>query len=108
MRINRLRLRHFRGVDECDITFDVDGVTIIEGDNEVGKTCIPEAIDLILTYRHDTTHRAARVVRPVHIDEGPEVELEMTTGPYHFTYAKRWHARQTRIGKRNANREYST
>ena len=43
MRIHRIKLTNFRGVDSAEVTFDGQGVTVIEGDNEVGKSSIFEA-----------------------------------------------------------------
>ena len=48
MRIHRIKLCNYRGVSQCEVTFPVQGVTIIEGDNEIGKTSLSEAIDLLL------------------------------------------------------------
>ncbi|MDH3727071.1 MAG: hypothetical protein OER77_06040 [Myxococcales bacterium] len=50
----------------------------------------------LLTRRKREAAKGVQVTR----DASPRTHLD--------TYAKRWHARQTRIGKRNANREYST
>ena len=90
MRLHRVRLRNYRGVIDSTVEFATDGVTIIEGDNEVGKTCIPEALDLILTALDSSKSKQVRDVKPVHRDEGPEVELEATSGDYRFVYSKRW------------------
>lgn len=91
MRLHRVRLRNFRGVEDSEVAFPDSGVVIIEGDNEVGKSSIAEAIDLILTYQDSSSHRRIKAVQPNHRDEGAEVEIEMSTGPYRFVYAKRWH-----------------
>ncbi len=91
MRIHRIVLRNFRGVVESTVTFPETGVTIIEGDNEVGKSCIAESIDLVLNVPDSATSQKVRSIRPVHRDEGAEVEIEMSTGPYRFVLVKRWH-----------------
>lgn len=91
MRIHRLQISNFRGVDECAVTFPTDGVTIIEGPNEIGKTTLSEAIDLLMYERDDSTKRTVKSVQPVGKDVGAEAEIEMTSGPYHFIYRKRWH-----------------
>ena len=91
MRIHRVRLKNYRGVDDCAVAFPTDGVTVIEGDNEVGKTCIPEAVNLILSEMDSSSKRTVKAIRPVHRDAGPEVEVEISTGDYRFTYFKRWH-----------------
>ena len=85
-----MRLRNYRGVADCDVEFPVQGVTIIEGPNEVGKTSIPEGLDLLLEKRASSKHRHVKSVKPVGRDVGPEVEIEMSTGQYRFVYRKRW------------------
>ena len=90
MRLRSVRLKNYRGVDDCTVAFPIQGVTIVEGDNEIGKTCIPEAVNLILGELDSSGKRAVKAVRPVHRDAGPEVEVEVTSGDYQFTYFKRW------------------
>ena len=87
-----MRLRNYRGVADCAVDFATQGVTIIEGDNEVGKSCIPEALNLILNEKIQDSSKSKEVknVKPVHRDEGPEVEVLLSSGPYQFTFFKRW------------------
>jgi hypothetical protein len=91
VRINQLTLRDFRGVADRTIAPARSGVTIVQGDNEAGKTSVVEALDLLLDYRDDSNAAAVRAVRPVHADVGAFVEAELSAGPYRFTYAKRFH-----------------
>ncbi len=90
MRIHRIRLRHFRGVTDREVTFRAQGVTVIRGANETGKSSLREAVDLILELPHDSKDARIRHVKPVNEDVGPEVELEMTVGAVRFRYRKRW------------------
>ena len=90
MRLHRIRLAHFRGVEERTIAFARDGVTIVEGPNEIGKSSILEAIDLLIDFRDDSGDRRVKAVQPVGRDVGPEVELELETGPYRLVYRKRF------------------
>lgn len=90
MRIDRISLRDFRGVTWAEIVPAPTGVTVIEGDNEVGKTSIPEALDLLLTTRDDSKKSAVKAVQPVGRDVGPEVSADLTCGTHTFTYTKRW------------------
>lgn len=92
MRIHRITLTNYRGVDCAEVTFDESGVTVIEGDNEAGKTSLVEALELLLDKRFLDRSDARRVaaVKPVHHDADPEVEAEVSTGPYRFVFAKRW------------------
>jgi len=94
MRIHRLTLRNYRGVEEATVEFAETGVTVVEGDNDIGKTSLGEAIKLILDYADNSTARAVRAVQPVGKDVGAEIELEATMGPYRFNYKKRFHRDQ--------------
>jgi hypothetical protein len=97
VRIHRIKLRNYRGVSESDVTFPLQGVTIIEGDNEVGKTSLSEAIDLLLAERDDSSKQRVRAIKPVHLDVGAEAEIELSTGPYRFVYRKRWHKQRETV-----------
>ncbi len=90
MRIHRVRLRNYRSVVDRTLEFPTEGVTIIEGANEIGKTCIPQAIDLILDRLDSSVAKSVKGAKPVHRDEVPEVMIELSSGPYRFVYSKRW------------------
>jgi hypothetical protein len=90
VRLHRIRLANYRGVSACDIHLPDAGIVVIEGDNEVGKSSLAEALGLILDYHDDSESSAVRAVRPVHRDVSPEVELEVASGPYRFQYLKRF------------------
>ena len=90
MRLQRIRLTNFRGVEDREVEFATTGVTIIEGPNEVGKSSISEALTLLLDVMHDSQKQEIKDVKPVHADVAPRVEVELTTGPYHLVYAKQW------------------
>ena len=98
MRLHRLTLRSYRGVAACELTFAEGGITVVEGDNEAGKSSAAEALHLLLEYRDDSSHRRVTAVKPLHHDVGAEVEAELSAGPLRFTYTKRWHRdRATRL-----------
>ena len=90
MRLHRIRLTNFRGVEDREVEFATSGVTIIEGPNEVGKSSISEALTLLLDVMHDSQKQEIKDVKPVHADVAPRVEVELTTGPYRLAYAKQW------------------
>lgn len=100
MRIHRIALRNFAGVDSAEVVFDAGGVTVIEGDNEAGKTTIVTALDLLLDrkVRDRSDKQEVKAIRPVHHDADPEVEADISTGPYRFEFSKRW----GRTNSRNA------
>jgi hypothetical protein len=109
MRIHRIKLRNYRGVIESEVAFAPQGVTIIEGDNEVGKTSLAQAVGLILDYHDSSTHRSVKAVQPVGRDAGAEVEVEISCGPHRFVYSKRWHRqKQTTLQILEPRREQLT
>lgn len=91
MILHRLRLTNFRGVADREITFPEQGVVVICGPNEIGKSSMLEGLDLLLAYRDRSTHRDVKAVKPAHADVGAQVEAEISTGPYRFVYRKRFH-----------------
>lgn len=90
MRVRRIAVRNFGGVERSDVAFPVDGVTVIEGENEAGKTTLLRALDTIIEYADNSKSGRIREMVPVGMDVGPEVEVEIETGDYAFTYRKRW------------------
>ncbi|MFC6149860.1 AAA family ATPase [Mumia xiangluensis] len=92
MRLVRVTLRNFRGVEEATVTF-AEGVTVVVGPNETGKSSIAEAIRLLRTTKSSARSQAVRNVQPVGRDVGPEAEIELQTGPYDLVYRKRWLSR---------------
>ena len=93
MRVHRIRLHNYRGIDDCELDFANDGVTIVEGDNEIGKTSIFEALDLLLSELDSSNKARIRSTQPVGRDVGPEAEAELSSGDYRFVYRKRWRRR---------------
>jgi len=67
-----------------------DGVTVVVGPNEIGKSSMAEALDLLFTAQDSSQKAEVKAVKPVDRDAGPEVEAEIETGDYAFTYRKRF------------------
>ncbi|MCD8138254.1 MAG: AAA family ATPase [Planctomycetaceae bacterium] len=88
MRFNRLTIRDYRGVGEATVEFAASGITLVHGPNEAGKSSLAEAVTTLFKYKSSTTK--VKHIKPVDKDAGPVVELEATSGDYHFTYAKRF------------------
>jgi len=86
-----LRLTNYRGIDESEVRFGPQGLTIVEGPNEAGKTSLSEAIRILFDYLDSSKHSDVKAIKPVTRDVGPEIELEAESGPYIFTYFKRFH-----------------
>ena len=90
MRLLRIRLRDYRGTVDREIEFAPAGVTVVEGPNEIGKSCIAEALDLLLDELDSSGKRGVLAAKPVDRDAGPEVEAEFETGQYRLRFRKRF------------------
>ena len=92
MILHRLRLTNFRGVADREIAFPDQGVVVVCGPNEIGKSSMLEALDLLLDLRGPLhAPRTSRRSSPPTPMSAREVEAEITTGPYRFVYRKRFH-----------------
>lgn len=89
MRLHSIRLRNYRGITDATVDFS-DGVTIVEGPNEVGKSSIHEAITHLREDKASSKKTSIKDLQPIGVDAGPEVELHLTSGDFEMTYAKRW------------------
>jgi DNA repair exonuclease SbcCD ATPase subunit len=90
MRYIRLRIANYRGVAEREAELVGNGITLIRGPNEIGKTSLGEAVWILFQYPDSSKSSDVMAIRPVHRDEGTEIELEAESGPYRFTYFKRY------------------
>ncbi len=91
MRIHRLQLKHFRAIEACDLEFQVDGLNVISGPNEAGKSSLKEALFLLLEIKDNSKAQATQAVQPAGQDVSTEIEAELETGPYRFLFRKRFH-----------------
>jgi len=91
MRILRIRLRNYRGVVDHEVVIPETGVTVVEGDNEIGKSSLAEALDVLFDFPDSSTNKVVKAIKPVHRDVGSEIEVDVAAGPYRFTYMKRFH-----------------
>ena len=87
MRILRLSLENWRGVDSREVAFS-DAVTVIEGPNEIGKSTIVEAVRLLFSELDSSKKQAVKSIKPVDQDVGSTIEAEIKSGNYHFVYSK--------------------
>ena len=90
MKFIRLRVANYRGIAAAEVKFGPTGITLMQGPNEAGKTSLSEAIGFLFEYLDSSKHRNIEAIKPVHRDEGPEIELQAESGPYAFTYLKRF------------------
>ena len=104
-----MQLRNYRGVVKSDVSFAQNGVTIIEGPNEVGKTAISEGLQLAIDLPDSSQSTKVKAVQPVGRDEGPEVEIALSSGKYELVYRKRWLRRsETTLEVKTPHRESLT
>ena len=89
MRYKRLLVRDFRGIEEQEIVF-AEGITIVVGPNEAGKSSVREALEMLRRYKDSSRAGAVKEIVPIGRDAAPFVEAELVTGPYGLTYRKRW------------------
>lgn len=93
MKLHRLVLTNYRGIVHREIEFPDRGVVVVSGANEVGKSSMIEALDLLLEARDRSSKKEVKQVKPTHADVGAEITAEISTGPYRFVYRKRFHKR---------------
>ena len=91
MKLHRLVLTNYRGVVHREIEFPDHGVVVVYGANEIGKSSMIEALDLLLESRDRSTKKEVKQVKPTNSDVGSEVTAEISSGPYRFVYHKRFH-----------------
>jgi hypothetical protein len=91
MRLHRLVLTNYRGIAHREIEFPDHGVVVVCGANEIGKSSMIEALDLLLESKDRSTKKEVKQVKPAHADVGSEITAEISSGPYHFVYRKRFH-----------------
>jgi hypothetical protein len=109
MKLHRLALRNYRGISVRDIEFPDHGVVVVCGANEIGKSSMIEALDLLLEAKDRSTKKEVKQVKPTHTDEGAEITAVISTGPYRFEYYKRFHKRpETRLTVLTPSREQLT
>src|ERR1700690_3085316 len=91
MKLHRLVLTNYRGIVHREIDFPDQGVVVVSGANEIGKSSMVEALDLLLESKDRSTKKEVKQVKPTHADVGSEVTAEISAGPYRFVYHKRFH-----------------
>jgi hypothetical protein len=90
MKLHRLVLENYRGIERREIEFPDHGVVVVSGANEIGKSSMIEALDLLLESKDRSTKKEVKQVKPTNADVGSAVTAEISTGPYRFIYRKRF------------------
>ncbi|SOJ56550.1 DNA replication and repair protein RecF [Mycobacterium simulans] len=91
MKLHRLILTNYRGIAHREIEFPDHGVVLVCGANEIGKTSMIEALDLLMEFKDRSAKKEVKQVKPTNADVGSEITAEITSGPYRFVYRKRFH-----------------
>src|SRR5258705_5996207 len=109
MNLHRLVLTNSRGTTRREIEFHDRGVVVVSGANEIGKSSMIEALDLLLNSKDRSNKKDVKQVKPTHADVGAEITAEISTGPYRFIYHKRFHKRcETQLTVLTPRREQLT
>lgn len=97
MKLVRLALENWRGVPSREIEF-ANGVTLIEGPNEIGKSTLVEALRTLFDELDSSNKKLVKAIQPVGQDVGSRVEAEIITGAYHIVYSKTYNkGKQTQL-----------
>ncbi|OBI13473.1 ATP-binding protein [Mycobacterium sp. E2497] len=109
MKLHRLVLTNYRGIAHREIEFPDHGVVVVCGANEIGKSSMIEALDLLLESRDRSTKKEVKQVKPTNSDVSSEVSAELSCGPYRFVYRKRFHKKcETELTIQAPHREQLT
>ena len=81
MKLHRLVLTDYRGIAHRELKFPDSGVVVVGGANEIGKSSMIEALDLLLESKDRSTKKEVKQVKPTHADVGSEVTLNSVPGP---------------------------
>ncbi len=87
MKLHKLTINHWRGIEHQELEFQ-NGVTLVEGPNEVGKSSIIEAIQILFTELDSSNKKQVKSIQPVGLDVGSEVSAQFSVGDYHIIYTK--------------------
>jgi hypothetical protein len=91
MRLRRVRIAGFRRlVEPLEVADLDDGITVLGGDNEFGKSTWLEAVRTALFDRHTLSGKAAESLQPDGQRIAPEITLEFETAGAGWTLFKRF------------------
>ena len=93
LKVHSLRVKNFAGIHEATLELQDNGVTVIYGPNEAGKSTMLKAFELLLS---DTLVRSTKADVKRHYprdrDENPTVSADLTVGSYRLTMEKTYKA----------------
>jgi len=90
MILHSLHVKDFCGLDDVSIEPLEKGVTLIEGPNEAGKSCLARALYIVLDELDSSNSRPIKSIQPINRDVGPIIEADIETGDYRFTIKKQF------------------
>lgn len=88
MRLKRIHLQNFRGIRNREIVFPVEGVTVLIGQNEIGKSSLFDALQLVFMEKATSKKTLVKEIQPVGKDVGPFVAIDISLGPYEISLEK--------------------
>src|SRR6185437_9299558 len=94
MKLRRIEVKDFRKLGHVVIDELGDGLNVIVGDNEAGKSTLLAALRAALFERHRVGGAAAAAMQPYNQSVRPEVSLEFERGGAIWTLRKAFCQRQ--------------
>ncbi|MGK2310201.1 AAA family ATPase [Cutibacterium sp. V970] len=90
MKLHRIHVENFKAIDERTLELPDAGIVVATGPNEVGKTSMVEALDLVLGTKYKASSKAQEVrqAQPYGTSLPVVVEAEMTIGEHRFVHRK--------------------
>jgi len=90
MKLHRIHVKNFKAIDERTLELPDCGIVIAAGRNEIGKTSMMEALDLLLDTgtKASSKSRKVRTAQPYGTSLQVVVEAEMTIGDHRFVHRK--------------------
>ncbi|MDU5026622.1 MAG: AAA family ATPase, partial [Cutibacterium avidum] len=90
MKLHRIHVENFKAIENRTLELPDAGIVVAAGPNEVGKTSMVEALDLVLGSKYKASSRAQKVLsaQPYGTSLPVVVEAEMTIGEHRFAHRK--------------------
>ena len=90
MKLHRIHVKNFKAIDERTLELPDCGIVIAAGRNEIGKTSMVEALDLLLDTgtKASSKSRKVRNAQPYGTSLQVAIEAEMTIGEHRFVHRK--------------------
>ncbi len=93
MQLRRIEIRNFRKLDHAVIDDLGDGLSVVVGDNEAGKSTVLAALRAVLFERHSSTGKHIERMLPFRQIVRPEVKIDFDLQGSRFTLRKAFHQR---------------